>query len=225
MNKLSIIIPACNEEETIGKTLSALVKEDVHEIIVADGYSADRTGEIARRHPVTVIKAPRNRARQMNEGAKAASGDVLVFLHADCTIDGKALEAISKAVEGGLAGGCLSQRIDSKGWIYRFIESSGNIRARLSRVFYGDQVIFAGKEVFDRAGGFDEVELFEDIMFSKKMKKAGRTCILNEKVHSSARRWKKQGICRTTLVNYLLTGGLFLGVCPGRLKKIYHDIR
>ncbi len=161
----------------------------------------------------------------MNEGAKAARGDILVFLHADCIIDGKALAAVSKAVEGGFAGGCLSQRIDSKGWIYRFIESSGNIRARLSRVFYGDQAIFVRKDVFDRAGGFDEVELLEDIMFSKKIKKAGSTCVLKEKVYSSPRRWKKQGILRTTLTNYLITGGLFLGVSPGRLKKIYHDVR
>lgn len=81
------------------------------------------------------------------------------------------------------------------------------------------------RDVFDRIGGFDEVELFEDVMFSKKMKKAGKTSILNEKALSSARRWQKQGICRTTLINWLVSGGFLLGVSPRQLKKVYHDMR
>lgn len=225
MNKLTVIIPAYNEEGAIGKTLERLSGEDFHEIIVADGQSSDRTAEIARKHPVIITKSPANRARQMNEGARAARGDVLVFLHADCVPEEGALNAISEAAARGFSGGCLSQHIDAKGFIYRFIETTGNIRARLSRVFYGDQVIFARKDVFESAGGFDEVEMLEDIMFSKKLKKTGKTCVLNKKVYSSPRRWKKQGIARTTLVNYLITGGLFLGVSPARLKRIYHDIR
>ena len=222
---VTIIIPTYNEAETIPRLLDRLVREDVYEIIIVDGHSSDRTEEIARKYPVALMKAPRNRARQLNEGAKAASGDILLFLHADCTLGGKALNAISKAVGEGFAGGCLSQRIDSKSCIYRIIELSGNLRARIFRIFYGDQAIFATRDVFDRIGGFDEVELFEDVMFSKKMKKSGKTCILNQHVHSSARRWQKQGICRATVINWLVSVGFLLGVSPHHMKKIYHDIR
>ena len=221
----TIIIPTYDEEKTIAKLLDRLVGVDVYESIIVDGHSSDRTEEIARKYPVVLIKAPRNRARQLNEGVKAARGDIFLFLHADCTVDSKAINAISRAVAKGFAGGCLSQRIDSKAWIYRIIELSGSLRARIFRIFYGDQAIFATRDVFDRIGGFDEVELFEDVMFSKKMKKVGKTCILNQHVNSSARRWQKQGICRATVINWLVSVGFLLGVSPHFLKKIYYDIR
>jgi len=161
----------------------------------------------------------------MNEGAKISRGNILLFLHADCLIENGSLKEIVYCIDNGYIGGCLSQRIDSHRLIYRFIESSGNIRARLFKVFYGDQAIFVRRDIFFRVKGFDNVDLFDDILFSKKLKKMGKVCVLNDKVYASCRRWTRQGVIKTTLINWLLILGFFIGIAPRILKKIYDDCR
>lgn len=222
---LSIIIPVYNEEGTISTLLEHLSGSRNAEIIVVDGSSPDRTWKIVQEYGVKGIRTIKNRAWQLNEGARIAEGEALVFLHADCLPEKGSLEKIRDCLRKGFVGGCLSQRIDSSRSIYRFIEESGNVRARLLGVFYGDQAIFVRRDVFFALGGFDRVELFDDVMFSRKLKRAGRTCVLKEKVHVAARRWEKQGIIKTVLINWLLTATFWLGISPRRLKSIYQDIR
>ncbi|MCF7907453.1 MAG: TIGR04283 family arsenosugar biosynthesis glycosyltransferase [Candidatus Omnitrophica bacterium] len=223
--KVSIIIPTYNEENSIESTLGPLIGENGCEVIVVDGYSKDRTKEIVRSYPVIFKQAGKNRANQLNAGAGIAGGDVLVFLHADCILEKGGLPAIINSVKKGFIGGCSSQRINSSALIYRFIEASGNIRAKLSHIFYGDQAIFVRRDIFQKIGGFDDVALFEDIIFSRKLKKYGKTCTLKNKIFTSARRWEKQGIIKTTLINWLVSIGFFFGIAPHILKKIYSEVR
>ena len=222
---ISIIVPVYNEEKIIKQFLSSFSYNRGLEVIVTDGGSSDKTVEFVKQYPVKVIQCVKNRAIQMNEGAKIAQKDMLLFLHADCLLENGSLKEIVQALNNGYIGGCLSQRIDSPRLIYRFIEKSGNIRAKLFKIFYGDQAIFVRRDIFFRVKGFDNVDLFDDVLFSKKLKKMGRVCVLNNKVYSSCRRWTKQGIIKTTLINWLLSLGFSIGIEPRILKKIYDDNR
>lgn len=222
---ISIIIPVYNEEKIIGETLEKVCSYHNAEVIVVDGQSEDVTLEIVKKYPVKVVLTSEGRANQLNQGAEVSRGEILVFLHADCWIEEGSLEEIRNCIKRGFIGGCFAQRIASKRFVYRLIETSGNLRAKLFRVFYGDQAIFISRKVFFKVGGFDKVDLFEDTIFSKKIKGIGRTCVLNKKVYASARRWEKQGVVKTTLINWLLTTCFLLKVAPHRLKKIYHQIR
>lgn len=222
---ISVIMPVYNEEESIQEALSRLLRNNNIEVIVADGNSSDRTIELAKQYPVKIITSEKGRARQMNAGAKAAAGRYLIFLHADCFLQEGALGAVADYLDSGYVGGCLSQKINSTGIIYRVIEASGNIRARLSKIFYGDQAIFARRDIFFKLGGFDDVALFEDILFSRKMKKEGRAAVLSKAVYASARRWEKKGIIKTTFMHWLLTLGLRCNIPLNKLKNLYDDIR
>jgi rSAM/selenodomain-associated transferase 2 len=222
---LSIIIPVYNEEKIIRKVLGGLQYGDSIEVIVVDGGSRDRTVEFAAQYPVKVIQSIKNRAVQMNKGAEASSGDMLLFLHADCLLEEGSLKAIQDSLRDGYDGGCLCQRINSTNFIFRCIEASGSLRAKCLKVFYGDQAIFVRKDIFLKVGGFDNIPLFEDILFSKKIKKEGKTMVLNKKVFVSPRRWEENGIVKATFINWLLTFGFLLNVPYDRLKKLYHDIR
>ncbi len=221
----SIIIPVYNEEKNINRVLESLADDKGLEIIVVDGRSEDRTVEFASRFPVKVIQCSKNRALQMNKGAEASCGDMLLFLHADCFLEKGSIGAIQDILRDGYGGGGLTQKIKSSKRIFRCIEASGNIRARLLKIFYGDQAIFVRRDIFLKLGGFDDISLFEDVLFSKKMGKEIKTKILNKKVFVSPRRWEKGGIIRVTFINWLLTLGFILNVPIDRLKRIYHDIR
>jgi len=222
---VSIIIPVYNEEKTIYSTLDKLSFYKGIEIVVVDGGSSDRTQELVGKFPVRILNTVKSRAYQLNEGVKQSRGSILLFLHADCFLEEKTLERIKDCLNNGYIGGCLSQRIDSDKPIYRLIEGSGNIRAKLFKIFYGDQAIFVRRDVFFDLGGFDRFELFDDVVFSKKLKKAGKVCVLNERIYASPRRWEKQGIAKTTFINWLLSLGFLLNIPTKTLKKIYYDIR
>lgn len=222
---ISIIIPVYNEENIIKQTLANLPYREDIEVIVVDGESSDKTVEFAQQYPIKLIQCRKNRAVQMNKGAEASHGDILLFLHADCSLGEGSLEEIQDYLINGYIGGCLTQKINSKNLIYRFIEFSGNIRAKLFRIFYGDQAIFVRRDIFLRLNGFDDVPLFEDVLFSKKMKEIDKTKILNKKVFVSNRRWQKNGIIKTTLIYWLLSLGFSLGIPFDTLKKIYLDTR
>ncbi len=222
---ISIIVPVYNEEKSLGEFLQRLPYQDGIETIIADGQSLDATASLARKYPVKIIQTIKNRASQMNAGARIAQGDVFIFLHADCFLGEGSLAAINDCLKKGYIGGCLSQRINSDKIIYRLIEASGNVRARLTKIFYGDQAIFARRDIFLKLGGFDEVLLFEDILFSRKMERQGRVKILSKKVFASSRRWDEGGVAKSTLIYWLLTLGFLLRIPFSRLKMMYNDIR
>jgi len=173
---ISIIIPVYNEEEILLRNSQKLKNlSQSAELIFVDGGSSDKSAEIASSYGV-VIDCKKGRALQMNCGAEYARHEILLFLHSDNYIFPEAILSIEKNIKkNGFIGGCLTQRIDNRRFIYRIIESQGNIRARLSKVFYGDQGIFIKKDIFFKIGGFPEVPIMEDVLLTKKLRKIGNS--------------------------------------------------
>ncbi len=223
---ISIIIPVYNEEKVLTKNSAQLKNlSQEAELIFVDGGSTDKSIQIAQSFG-KVIQSKKGRAAQMNCGAKAAEGEVLLFLHADNIIFPETLTSMESHIKNnGFIGGCLTQRIDKNGIIYRVIEGQGNLRARLSKVFYGDQGIFVKKGVFFKIGGFPEVPIMEDMLFTKKLRMAGKTVVLPEKIFVSPRRWKKGGIIKTSLFYSLIAVLFRLGYPLEKIKLLYDDLR
>ncbi|MCF7917011.1 MAG: TIGR04283 family arsenosugar biosynthesis glycosyltransferase [Candidatus Omnitrophica bacterium] len=222
---ISVIVPTFNEERNIRRILELFSQKSEIELIIVDGESQDQTSQIVADYPCLLIKTQKKRAYQLNKGAQRAKGDILIFLHADCLIDDYGLAAIKAAIDQGCIGGALSQKIEATSFIYRYIEFSGNLRAKLTKIFYGDQAIFVRKDIFNQIGGFEDVDLFDDVLFSKKLKKTGRTCLLNNKVYTLPRRWQKQGIIKTTIINWLISFGFIFKIPIDKLKNFYDDLR
>jgi rSAM/selenodomain-associated transferase 2 len=227
LKKLSVIVPMLNESPVIAGTLNALRRRAPDaEIIVVDGGSSDASVAIARPLCDALISAPRGRARQMNAGACASHGDALVFVHADTIAPWTFVADIESALsEPAVVGGRFDVKLDSKAIPYRIIGAMISLRSRISRTGTGDQAIFVRREVFESLGGFPEIELCEDLEFSRRLKRAGRVACLRTRVTTSARRWGRDGVVRTVLRMWLIRAMYLMGVPPARLKRMYADTR
>jgi rSAM/selenodomain-associated transferase 2 len=227
VNKLSAIVPMLNEAATIAITLDALRRGAPDaEIIVVDGGSTDASVAIARPLSDELIVAARGRARQMNAGARASQGDALVFVHADTMVPSTFGADIASALsDRAVAGGRFDVELDASALPYRIIGAMISLRSRISRTGTGDQAIFVRRDVFDRLGGFPELELCEDLEFSRQLKRAGRVACLRTRVTTSARRWSRDGVMRTVVRMWLIRAMYLMGVPPARLKRIYSDTR
>lgn len=222
---ISVIIPTLQEEDHLISLLENIQKKNYNcEIIVADGGSTDRTRDIASSRARLVV-SQKGRGRQLNAGALQAKGEILFFLHSDCRVGPGVFAEIEKAVRDGWIGGCLTQKISDPRWIFRAIEFSGNLRAGLQKIFFGDQGIFVRKDVFESMKGFKAIPLFEDVEFSKRLKQRGKTGLLSKTIFTSNRRWVRQGILKTTLINRVLITLYHLGVSAQLLAKWYPDVR
>jgi len=223
---LSIIIPLYNEELMLLK-MSAYLHglSRSAELIFADGGSTDHSVDIARRYG-KVFCVEKGRALQMNYGAIRAHNDILLFLHADTVISAATLKSIEKEIiSEGYSGGCLTQKIDHKAHVYRLIEWQGNIRARMTREFYGDQGIFVKKETFLKIGGFPEVPIMEDVLFTHKLRSHGKTVVLPDTIMVSARRWEKKGVIQTVLLFSRIIVLFWFRTPLNKIKQLYEDIR
>ncbi len=225
LQKISVIIPTLNEAKTLEKMLSRLQSElKSQELIVVDGGSTDTSVCIAKRYGRVVV-SERGRAKQLNAGATAATGDIFIFLHADIWLEPGAFDAVARALASGYVGGGFRQKIDGKNILYRLIEKAGDIRGKYLKVFYGDSGIFLTRANFEKIGGFPNVSILEEMEFSKALRRLGKTTLLTPCIHISARRWETRGIVRTTLKNWLITLLYFIGVAPEKLARLYGHIR
>jgi rSAM/selenodomain-associated transferase 2 len=223
---VSVIVPTLNEERGIVATLRRARQPGVHEIVVVDGGSVDSTRALAHELADLVLSAPRGRAAQMNAGAARASGDILLFLHADTLVPDGFAQAIAAACgEPEVIGGRFDVTLLPSSPLLRLTGELMNWRSRLSRIATGDQGIFIRRDVFERLGGYADIPLMEDIDLSRRMKRAGRIACLPQRVTTSARRWQTEGVIRTILLMWSLRALYFLGVSPSRLRRLYDDTR
>jgi rSAM/selenodomain-associated transferase 2 len=223
---ISVIIPTLNEEHQLAATVASARSSAVCEIIIADGGSSDGTVHCARTSAERVVTVPRGRAMQMNAGAAVARGDVLLFLHADTRLPAQ----FAAAILDGLAdeqcvGGRFDVHLMPSSPLLWLTGELMNIRSRLSGIATGDQTIFVRRDVFHRIGGFPEIPLMEDIAFTRALKRHGRTVCLRQRVVTSSRRWRANGIVRTVLLMWSLRLLYFCGVSPQRLQHWYADAR
>jgi rSAM/selenodomain-associated transferase 2 len=217
--KLSVVIPTLDEADRIARALEALapLRANGHEVIVADGGSADGTRDIALALADRVIGAPRGRARQMNAGAAAASGDALVFLHADTRLPPHADEDVIRALQER-AWGRFDVRIEGHSPMLPMIAFFMSLRSRLSGIATGDQAIFVRRAAFP---GFPEIALMEDVAFSKSMKQRSAPACLRQTVLTSGRRWERNGVIHTVLLMWRLRLAYFFGASPDELARQY----
>jgi rSAM/selenodomain-associated transferase 2 len=193
-------------------------------VILVDGGSDDATSEVAARFSgVRLLTSPRGRARQMNAGARAARGDILLFLHADTWLPEGALGAVSAALEDArVVGGRFDVRFDSPRPVLRMIAFFMNLRSRASGISTGDQAIFVRRDVFETMGGYPDIPLMEDIELSRRLKRRGHLAALSSRVTTSGRKWEREGAVRTMALMWALRFLYMIGVSPARLHRWYY---
>jgi rSAM/selenodomain-associated transferase 2 len=233
---ISIIIPTLNEERTIIATLLHTATLGFDELIVVDGGSADDTPALVESYrlstqssalsPVQLVTAPLGRARQMNEGAKASRGEILLFLHADTQLPHDAKTMIDRTLaDRRMVGGRFDVQFDRPSMWGTVISRMMNWRSRLSGLATGDQALFVRRPIFEQMGGFADIPLMEDIEFSRRLKRKGATAALTATATTSFRRWEQQGPVRTILLMWALRFLYWVGVSPSHLAQWYKVIR
>jgi rSAM/selenodomain-associated transferase 2 len=224
MMRLSVVVPVLDEAETIADHLESLepLRAGGAEVIVVDGGSADDTRARARRGADQVLAAARGRARQMNAGAAAAMGDILLFLHADTRLPPEAEARIREALGAGArAWGRFDVRIEGGRRLLGVVAALMNRRSRLTGIATGDQAIFVTRAAFAAAGGYPDIPLMEDIALSRRLKRLSRPACLKARVTTSGRRWERNGVTRTILTMWRLRLAFFLGADPRALAVAY----
>ncbi|HSQ52777.1 MAG TPA: TIGR04283 family arsenosugar biosynthesis glycosyltransferase [Nitrospiraceae bacterium] len=233
---ISVIIPTLNEERTIAATLAHTASLGFAELIVVDGGSTDETPALLESYrlktqssalsPVHWVTASPGRARQMNEGAKASHGEILLFLHADTQLPRDANTVINRALaDRRMVGGRFDVRFDRPSMWGTIISKTMNWRSRLSGLAIGDQALFVRRPIFEQMGGFADMPLMEDIEFSGRLKQAGATAALTATVTTSFRRWEQHGPLRTILLMWTLRFLYWIGISPSHLVKWYNAVR
>jgi rSAM/selenodomain-associated transferase 2 len=221
--RLSIVVPALDESAGIAAALAALapLRRRGHEVIVADGGSADATAALAAPWADAVLASSRGRARQMNAGAAAAHGDVLLFLHADTRLPPEADSAIAQALAAGADWGRFDVRITGRSAWFPLIAALMNLRSRLSGIATGDQAIFVRTVRFRQLGGYAELPLMEDIELSRRLLAVGPPACLREPVLTSGRRWESRGVWRTVFLMWRLRWRYWRGTPAEVLAQAY----
>jgi len=244
---ITVVIPTLNEEAVLPRTLSQAASLGFDELIVVDGGSHDRTREIVQAFasapaislqrsilspqssalsPVSLLTAPPGRANQMNAGAAASEGTVLLFLHADTSLPSDARQAVERALEDPA---CVGGRFDVRferdsgpGWL---ISRMMNLRSRWTGIATGDQAIFVRRSLFEQLGGYSDLPIMEDVDFSRRLKRTGRLFAVRSKVITSYRRWDTRGPLRTMLLMWVLRFLYWIGISPHRITRLYGSVR
>lgn len=222
---ISIVIPALDEARRIEAAVSRAAAQ-ADEVLVVDGGSRDTTRSAAARAGAVVLEAPRGRASQMNAGARAATGEVLVFVHADVVAPPDLRAQVATAIAAGSLWGRFDVALVPGSPLLRLVASAMNWRSRATGIATGDQILFVVRERFEAVGGFAPISLMEDIDISRRLKRrAGRPACLPGPVRVDDRRWRRDGVIRTILTMWLLRLLYWGGVDPQRLHAIYYRAR
>lgn len=221
--RISVVIPTLDEEHAVGAAIAS-VRDEADEVIVTDGGSADRTRERAEQAGARVLPAPRGRGAQLHYGTLVASGDWLLFLHADTRLE----PGWSQWVRGlppSTPGGAFRFAIDSPRRAYRLIEAGARLRCRLFGLPYGDQALFARRGAYERLGGFRPLPLMEDVDFVRRLRRLGPLALLPCRALTSPRRWEARGVLAGTLTNWWTLALYAMGRSPERLQRFYEGRR
>jgi len=219
---VSVIVPTLNESGVIGLTLDRLGRSEAVEKIVVDGGSQDDTCDIAAGYGATVLRVSGGRALQQNAAAAVARGRILLFLHADTLLPKGYANAIRAALDDpSIVAGAFRFRADDERPVMGLVEWVTNLRSRLLQLPYGDQGIFLERRVFDEMGGFPPMPIMEDFVLMRRLRARGRVLTLPDAAVTSARRWRRMGIIRTTLVNQIMILGFLGGVPILKLERFY----
>jgi len=224
--RISVVVASLNEESLLRSAISDL-RDDVDvEVIVVDGGSSDRTAEVAERLGVVVLRCSGGRGAQFNAGAARAGGGALVFLHGDTRLpDDFAKHVRATLRTPGVSAGAFELGIDARGTAFRVIERGVSWRSHILGLPYGDQALFMTADTFAEIGGFREMPLMEDYEMACRLRRRGRIAIAPAKVMTSARRWLRLGMWRTSLLNQIIVAGYALGVSSVRLGRLYNASR
>ena len=221
---ISVIVPVLDEAGTIERSFLSLqpLRGEAIEVIATDGGSRDGTRRIVRPLCDRLLDGPRGRARQMNAGAAAASGRVLLFLHADTRLPSGWVSMVRDALgDRTREWGRFDVRLDGAHPMLRVVEHMMNLRSRLSGIATGDQAIFVTRSAFREAGGFPDIALMEDVALSRVLRSRSWPACLRAKAVTSSRRWERNGIARTILLMWRLRLAYALGADPERLARLY----
>jgi rSAM/selenodomain-associated transferase 2 len=224
--KFSIIVPVFHEGERINDLMDHLYQLDMTEnceIIIVDGATEKDTLKTIHTNRVIKVSSEKGRAEQMNAGASMAKGEILIFLHADTELPTLAFKKIRAVMEqGGYVAGAFDLGIKSDKLIFKIIACFASLRSRLNRIPYGDQAIFIQREYFNEIGGYQEIPLMEDVELMKRIKKSGnKIWIFYDRVTTSPRRWKREGVIYCILRNWTLQALYALGISPHKLVRFY----
>ncbi len=227
MSGIAVVVPTLDEEDHVVGALRSARRAfgSGADLVVVDGGSRDRTLERARRHARVVLEEAPGRGRQLNAGARAARGEILVFLHADTRLEAESAGPVRRALrEPGVVGGCFRFAVDppappASRW--SVLEAGVRIRTRVLRTATGDQAIFATRRAFERAGGYPEQPLFEDVVFVRRLRRLGRFRPVPALARTSRRRWETDGFWATIWRHWALRGAYAAGVEPERLAEWY----
>ncbi|MDX1682862.1 MAG: TIGR04283 family arsenosugar biosynthesis glycosyltransferase [Phycisphaeraceae bacterium] len=217
-----MIIPTLNEATTIEDTLKSVRLGEPHQIIIADGHSSDDTVALALKTGATIVTSEPGRARQMNAGADAATGDILLFLHADTHLPENWPATVGQTLSAPVRLGAFRLTLDDARPALKLIERAANWRSRWLKAPFGDQALFLTRETFQHVGRFPDRPIMEDMALVRQVRRHyGRRSVrtADAAVTTSARRWQAAGIWRTTLINQLCLIGFYLGVSPRRIIR------
>lgn len=228
----SIIMPVLNEEALLEQQLLHLTRQFAHlgnryecELLIVDGGSTDATVAIAERYG-RVIHTRRGRASQMNAGAAAANGDLLLFLHADTLLPLDAFVAIEQAlVDTAVIGGAFRLRFDCQELAYRLVAFMTNLRSLVRGIFTGDQAFFVRASSFQVVGGYPDIALMEDLEIIARLRKIGRIVLLRQYATTSARRHQEIGLVRSVAFMWYMRALYALGASPEQLQRKYLNVR
>ena len=217
--RISVIIPVLNEAENIAATIASTKNV---EVIVVDGGSQDSTVQIAKELGVKVLVFnTANRAQQMNAGAQTATGEILLFLHADTRLPIQFDTMVYRAMAKNVVAGAFALRIDNALWRLRLVEMGVNMRSRIFALPYGDQAIFLNAQLFHELGGFANLPIMEDFELICRLRRKGRIAIISTPIITSKRRWQKLGIIQTIFINQVAIIAYLLRISPQRIADWY----
>ncbi len=220
---ISVIVPAYNEEELLPRCLESIIQQqEACQLIIVDGASEDSTLQVAQRYAdrVIILDEP-GLARQLNAGAEAASGDILLFLHADSLLVPGCLARL-KCLPEKFVGGAFTMHVAGNRFFFRLLSLGGDVFCRLSGIYFGDRGIFIRTKIFKQMGGFVELPIMADVDFSQRLKSQGKTILLPGPVVSSSRKFEKESPWRTLYLIFYALIAFKLKVDPEKIKAKYY---